>query len=201
MELDLQFDEQKLENIIKTLSPEILLRTQKRAISVAASKVVTTITREIIKEYNIKAREVKRHIRVAKGVNAIRVNIDAEKISLINFATNKSRATYYTVPVVKIKKNEASKRLPGMFYAVMQSGHMGIFIRARAKARYGVEYGSSKFKRVNKGKEELSVIELVGIDIVNSVNKTKAEKKVLKVFADAYQSEFIRQLKSNGFID
>ena len=87
-----------------------------------------------------------------------------------------------------------------MFYAVMQSGHMGIFIRARAKAKYGVKYGSSKFKRVNKGREELSIVELVGIDIVNSVNKTEAEKKALEVFSEAYQSEFVRQLKSNGFV-
>ena len=33
-----------------------------------------------------------------------------------------------------------------MFYAVMQSGHMGIFVRARAKEKLGVNYGDDQLK-------------------------------------------------------
>ena len=199
--MELKFDENKLQNIIQTVSPELLVKSQRRAISKSASRVLTAVIREIRSEYNIKLKDVKKRIKITKGVDSIRLDIKAEKIPLIEFATNKTSAISTTTPRVKIKKNGPSKKLPGMFYAVMQSGHMGIFVRARAKRRLKVNYGNNTYKRVNKNKhEELSITELVGIDLVNSVNKTKAKDKALETFAEVYQSEFIRQLEGKGFV-
>jgi hypothetical protein len=197
----IELNERELNNILSRYSEETILKAQRRSISRVASRVVTTISREIRKEYNLKARDIKKHIKTLKRSDGLVVEVDEKNYKLIQFnAVRTVRES--TIPKVKIKKNQTATALPMMFYAVMQSGHMGIYMRGRAMEKKGINYGSRTYKRVKlstnqKEVEELAINEMVAMDTADMVDKLDIEDKVLEVFKDNFQSEVIRLLTRN----
>ena len=195
--ITMEFDKQQLDEILKRYSSESIDKAESRALTKTKSKVLTAITRAITAEYNIKARDVKKHIKVIKGHKSILVKIDEKNFKLVEFATNRN-IKQNTIPRVKIKKQGKTTNLPAMFYAVMQSGHMGIYMRARASRRFGI--GSNTYKRIRrKNNEELAITEMPAIDSVDMAEKVNVEDKALEIFRDTFQSEVVRQL-SNGLV-
>jgi len=188
----LEFDEKILDDILNRYDEKSILIAQKRSISRIASKVVTQISREIRKNYNIKAKDIKKHIKTHKGVDSLVVEIDEKNIPLVAFAKNRS-VYQNTIPIVEVQKGKRT-RLPYMFYAVMNSGHMGLFMRARAMKKRGFVYGSTSYKRVGHNREELAINEMVALDAVDMVKKSKVEKVILDTFKENFQSEVVRQL-------
>jgi len=197
----IEFNERELNNILIRYSEETILKAQRRSISRVASRVVTTISREIRKEYNLKARDIKKHIKTLKRSDGLVVEVDEKNYKLIQFnAVRTVRES--TIPKVKIKKNQSTTALPMMFYAVMQSGHMGIYMRGRAMEKKGINYGSRTYKRVKlstnqREVEELAINEMVAMDTADMVDKLDIEDKVLEVFKDNFQSEVMRLLTRN----
>ena len=197
----IELNERELNNILSRYSEETILKAQRRSISRVASRVVTTISREIRKEYNLKARDIKKHIKTLKRSDGLVVEVDEKNYKLIQFnAVRTVRES--TIPKVKIKKNQTATALPMMFYAVMQSGHMGIYMRGRAMEKKGINYGSRTYKRVKlstnqKEVEELAINEMVAMDTADMVDKLDIEDKVLEVFKDNFQSEVMRLLARN----
>jgi hypothetical protein len=197
----IEFNERELNDILIRYSEETILKAQRRSISRVASRVVTTISREIRKEYNLKARDIKKHIKTLKRSDGLVVEVDEKNYKLIQFnAVRTVRES--TIPKVKIKKNQTATALPMMFYAVMQSGHMGIYMRGRAMEKKGINYGSRTYKRVKlstnqREVEELAINEMVAMDTADMVDKLEIEDKVLEVFKDNFQSEVMRLLARN----
>ncbi len=198
--ITMEFNKQQLDEILKRYSSESIDKAESRALTKTKSKVLTAITRAITAEYNIKARDVKKHIKVIKGHKSILVKIDEKNFKLVEFATNRN-IKQNTIPRVKIKKQGRATQLPAMFYAVMQSGHMGIYMRARASRRFGI--GSGTYKRIkekyNKRGEELAITEMAALDSVDMAEKVNVEDKALEMFRNTFQSEVVRQL-SNGLV-
>ena len=202
--ITMEFDKQQLDEILKRYSSESIDKAESRALTKTKNRVLTAITRAITAEYNIKARDVKKHIKVKRIGKSLVVEIGEKNFPLVRFTTHRlSRATIKTIPRIKIKKNGHSTRLHYMFYAVMQSGHIGMYMRARAMKKRGFIYGAEYIKRIkekyNKRGKELAINEITAIDSVDMFKKVEAEDKALEMFRDTFQSEVVRQL-SNGLV-
>lgn len=200
--ITMEFSTQQLDVILRRYSSESIDKAESRALTKTKNRVLTAITRAITAEYNIKARDVKKHIKVIKGHKSILVKIDEKNFKLVEFATNRN-IKQNTIPRVKIKKQGKTTNLPAMFYAVMQSGHIGMYMRARAMKKRGFIYGAEYIKRIkekyNKRGKELAINEITAIDSVDMFKKVEAEDKALEMFRDTFQSEVVRQL-SNGLV-
>jgi len=145
------------EDIRKTLDKDLLKKVTGRTIKRTVNKFKTVTTREVRKTYNVKAKDLKKHIKLKRTSNfEYLFTAKSERFGLEKFG---ARQTKQGVSV-RIRKDRGRKVIKGAFLAKDIKGNIRIFKR-RYKERlpldrfYSISIPQMFNKEiVNKGFEE-----------------------------------------------
>lgn len=134
--IEIRIDRQQMDEAAELLRgvKNGLARAASRAVNKVAVAARTELIRHVTSEINIKASDIRERNFGLDKANIrklfARIRGEGERIALIRFAARQTRrgATYAI-------RRGGRKILPGGFIAVMDSGHVGVYKRARARVK------------------------------------------------------------------
>ncbi len=115
----------------KELSGQVFHRAVAVALNRTAAKVKSGASREIRKEYKIRAKDISKDMRLSK---AAAQKLKAGVISIGRPIPIMSFGARQTKKGVTANISGTRKRFPGAFIVRMSSGHIGVFARGKYKA-------------------------------------------------------------------
>jgi hypothetical protein len=156
-----------------------------RALNHTAAKAQTAANKTIREVYNIKARDVRRAMRMVRArpnYPQARIDITGAPLPLLAFGARQLR----TGVSVAVKKGER-KKVQRAFVQTMPSGHKGVF------ARGGYERGKFGFRtqRVTPKGNDLPITELTG----PAVPMTLSNEAVMRAIAQGMETHFAKRLE------
>jgi hypothetical protein len=182
------------------LDEKSIARAQAWAINRTLGNAMTSITKAIGKEYNIKAKDIKKamvKVNAKPSTPWGLIKVSGRTLPLIAF---KPRQTKKGVSVQILKGKRAV--IPGAFITTMSTGHTGVY----AKGKYKRKGGSFQFrkKRINKAPRttrsgivaypDLNITELQSVSIPQAFANDVIQKVVAKELAEKYPQHLISRL-------
>ena len=134
-----------------------------RTINNLIAKGKTATSKKVRQVYNIKAKELNKHIKIRKANKSnkeARIIATGRPMKLYLFTTAASRKNPKSKVKVKIKKGRGTRPLPHSFIARMETGHINVWIREGAKRI--MTRGRSKGRKLQpiKGQYTVSVAQM-----------------------------------------
>lgn len=161
-------------------------RERRAAMARAMNRAITSgranSAKQARKQYNIKSSDVKKTMAIKRATSSS--PREAQLISTGSTLPINSFRPSKTKKGVTVKIKNTRKLFPGAFFAVMKSGHKGIF----ARAQYKGNKLTTRRTRVNRYPlNDLPITEVKTLSVPNAI----ANKQVLFPLSSLIQQKFI----------
>ena len=162
-----------LDRLMKQLDPKLVKKAAVRSLNRTAPQAFTAGSKEVRKEYNVKAKDINKAKQIQKAnfsnLYAV-IKIVGARFKVLSFAAREVKKGV----TVKIKKSGGRKLIPGAFKASMR-------------------YGPGIFKRHGKARGPVQELKTISIPVVfhtkkvmAAIQKTVAER-ISHNFNEAYK--------------
>jgi hypothetical protein len=166
--LDLESNIEAAKLAVRDLSEDLSDRAVLRALNRAGDQSMTAIGREIRKVYNVPAAVARSQVRVLRraipGNLQFEIRVSGRRIPLIEFSPRPGAPSIHRRSPgvsVSIKKGQR-KSIAHAFVQRMKSGHVGVMVRSRGRAKTDVVFRYGAGSRLRRGGSDLPITELTG---------------------------------------
>ena len=188
LETDIRKAQKGLDDLGRKVFPAALaaaINKTERFARIAASK-------EIRKEYNIKAADVKKTISFKRASkNRLRAEF-ASKGTRISLAKFGARQTKKGV-TVKVKKTGGRKLIKAAFLSTMPSGHKGVFHRMKDWKKK--EISGKKSRTGSKVYHGLRIVERTTVSVSQMLKSAKVRSVIRRTIRDRFPEQLANQIK------
>lgn len=152
----------------------------RRSINNTATGAKTAIAKDIVSKVTLRSKKIKEYITVTKATNnklSAVVKLRGAFIPLAAFKTTptlaNSQLDYGNGVSVKVWKDKRAIRFRHAFFAIMPTGHAGLFLRDPTNSRNHSKSNPRRESRSNAwGSTELAISEMFGPPITTVYEKT-----------------------------
>lgn len=189
------FDERSLKEAAHILRaiPRAMPRVMRRAIKQAVSKTAMDFKERVVQQVNIKKGEVGKRLKKKWSSEEGSIAAAYHRVGLMAFkgtSPTKRGVTY------RIEKGGSRKRIEHGFIATLESGHRGVFLRARYSKATGYTYqpmkGKSKKEAIYESRGPSVWKVIVGTPGLLKAATDTASKKMVKYIDNQISEEFRR---------
>ncbi len=203
-EIEVWSDIDSLRKQLKRFSTGGITRAQFRALNRAANKAKTLTGRLLSKDYNIKVGDIKPFLKLSPRATAknttVAIRARSSQLSIFKFAKGVKRQT---ARGVRFNSGGGSRVHPHTFFARMDSGHSGIFVR-ETKTRFRRDFNVSP-STGRTYQTHLGIRELLYPSVAHMITNPVRANKIFELFVNDYPRQLHSQLdfelkKSKGLV-